>query len=169
MCILPNATAAAPAARSPAHALPAAARQQLALDALAGCPVTELARGQDVSRKFVYQQADKAAQALAAAFAPPPPAEDAVLFYLPVTEAWLRRLILALLLGQVPVHPEQFCANTSRTGEGYNFSKPDPFRGLPMSKQSVKPSVVGPWSPLSAGADPCVPSSIWKQSPSSAF
>jgi hypothetical protein len=98
MCILPNATAAGSAARSPAHALPASARQQLALDALTGCPITELARGHDVSRKFVYQQADKAEQALTEAFAPAPPTEGAVLFYLPVTEAWLRRLILALLL-----------------------------------------------------------------------
>ena len=98
MCILPHATAAGPAARSPAHTLPASARQQLALNALAGGPVTELARDHDVSRKFVYQQADKAAQALAQAFAPAPPAQDAVLFYLPVTEAWLQRLILALLL-----------------------------------------------------------------------
>ncbi len=98
MCILPNATAAVPASASPAHTLPSSARQQLALDALAGCPITELARGHDVSRKFVYQQADKAEQALAEAFAPAPPAEDAVLFYLPVTEAWLQRLILALLL-----------------------------------------------------------------------
>jgi hypothetical protein len=98
MCIVPNATAAGPAARSPAHTLPPAARQQLALDALAGCPITELARGHDVSRKFVYQQADKAEQALAQAFAPASPAQDDVLFCLPVTEAWLQRLILALLL-----------------------------------------------------------------------
>jgi hypothetical protein len=97
MSILPRPTTAVPASRSAAHALPPAARQQLALDALAGCPITELARHHLVSRKFVYQQADKATQALVDAFAPDPPA-DAVLFYLPVTEAWLKRLILALLL-----------------------------------------------------------------------
>jgi hypothetical protein len=98
MSILPSPTAGVPAPPPPAHALPPAARQQLALDALAGCPITELARHHDVSRKFVYQQADKATQALAQAFAPDPPADVAVLFYLPVTEAWLKRLILALLL-----------------------------------------------------------------------
>jgi hypothetical protein len=65
---------------------------------LAGLPITELARHHDVSRKFVYQQADKAEHALAEAFAPDLPADDAVLFYLPVTEVWLKRLILALLL-----------------------------------------------------------------------
>src|SRR5947209_7391937 len=98
MCILPTPTAAVPAPRTPAHALSPSARQQLALDALAGLPITELAHHHDVSRKFVYQQADKAEQALAQAFAPDPPADDAVLFYLPVTERWLKRLILALLL-----------------------------------------------------------------------
>jgi hypothetical protein len=98
MCILSSPSAAVPAPRTPAHALPPAARQQLALDALTGCPITELAHDHDVSRKFVYQQADKAAHALADAFTPAAPADDAVLFYLPVTEAWLKRLILALLL-----------------------------------------------------------------------
>src|SRR3984885_8390099 len=98
MCILPNPTAAVPAPPTPAQALPPAARQQLALDALTGSSITDLARQHDVSRKFVYQQADKAAQALAQAFTPASPADDAVLFYLPVTEAWLKRLILALLL-----------------------------------------------------------------------
>ena len=98
MCILPSPTAAVPAPRTPAHALPPAARQQLALDALAGRSITALARDHDVSRKFVYQQADRAEQALTEAFTPDPPAGDAVLFYLPVTEDWLKRLILALLL-----------------------------------------------------------------------
>ena len=97
MCILPSPTAAVPASAPPARTLPPSARQQLALGALAGSPITALARGHHVSRKFVYQQADKAAQALAEAFTPEPPA-DAVLFYLPVTETWLQRLILALLL-----------------------------------------------------------------------
>ena len=98
MCILPSSTAVVPAPRTPAQALPPAARQQLAVDALAGCSVTELAREHDVSRKFVYQQADKAEQALAETFSPDPPADDAVLFYLPVTETWLKRFILALVL-----------------------------------------------------------------------
>jgi hypothetical protein len=98
MSILPSPTTTVPASHSPAHALPPAARQQLALDALAGCPITQLAHQHDVSRKFVYQQADKATQALVDAFAPDTPTDEAVLFYLPVTEAWLKRLILALLL-----------------------------------------------------------------------
>jgi hypothetical protein len=98
MCIVANPSASGAAPRSAAHALPPQARQQLALDALTGSSVTELARQHDVSRKFVYQQADKAEQALADAFSPAAAADDAVLFYLPVTERWLKRLILALLL-----------------------------------------------------------------------
>lgn len=103
MCILPPPTpsgAATPRASVwPAQLLRPEQRQHLAVDALAGVrPVTQLAADYQVSRKFVYQQADQAAQALAEAFAPPPPAEDMVLFSLPVTERWLRRLIVALLL-----------------------------------------------------------------------
>jgi hypothetical protein len=98
MCILPSPTAAVPAPHTPAQALLPAARQQLARAVLAGQSISELARDHEVSRKFVYQQADKAEQALAEAFTPESPADDAVLFYLPVTEAWLKRLILALLL-----------------------------------------------------------------------
>ena len=88
-------TPAAPAA----HALEPHQRLQLARAALAGRPISELAHDHDVSRKFVYGQAHKAEQALVEAFTPDPAAADgAVLFYLPVTEAWLRRLVLALLL-----------------------------------------------------------------------
>jgi hypothetical protein len=67
------------------------------VQALAGQPITALADGHQVSRQFVYRQAAKARQALDDAFAPPPPAE-AVLFYLPVTRAWLKQLVLALTL-----------------------------------------------------------------------
>ena len=103
MSILPSASTpvvpipAAPAC--PAQLLEPHQRQQLAVAALAGArPVTYLAQDYQVSRKFVYQQADKAEQALTAAFAPDLPADDRVLFWLPVTAVWLRRLILALLL-----------------------------------------------------------------------
>jgi hypothetical protein len=101
MCMLADAPALdTRAPQTPAaRLLPSQQRQHLALQALAGTrPIAHLARQHDVSRKFVYQQADKAEEALADAFAPDPPADDAVLFSLPVTEAWLQRLILALLL-----------------------------------------------------------------------
>jgi hypothetical protein len=103
MAILPRAAATvAPvpvASACPAHRLDPSQRQVLAIAALAGArPVSHLAADYQVSRKFVYQQADKAAQALTDAFAPDLPADDRVLFWLPVTAVWLRRLILALLL-----------------------------------------------------------------------
>ena len=103
MCILPN--AAAPVASlpravtCPAQRLGPDQRQALALEALAGTrPITHLAADYAVSRKFIYQQADQAEQALAEVFGPAPPPDNRVLFDLPVTEAWLQRLIVALLL-----------------------------------------------------------------------
>ena len=103
MCILPSAsipvapTPAAPAC--PAKLFAPHQRQELAVEALAGArPVSQLAQDHQVSRKFVYQQVDKAEQALTEAFAPNLAAADHVLFWLPVTAVWLRRLILTLLL-----------------------------------------------------------------------
>jgi hypothetical protein len=64
----------------PAQRLQPAQRQSLALQVLAGThPVAELARQHQVSRKFLYQQADTATYALTHAFDPPPAADD-VLF-----------------------------------------------------------------------------------------
>jgi hypothetical protein len=103
MCILSTASTPvvpAPAAPAcPAQLLDPYQRQELAVAALAGArPVSHLAADYQVSRTFVYQQADKADQALTAAFAPELPADGRVRFWLPVTAVWLRRLILALLL-----------------------------------------------------------------------
>jgi hypothetical protein len=82
----------------PARQLPPQQRQDLALQILAGSqPVAQLARQHQVSRKFLYQQADTAQLALEHAFDPPRPDEE-VLFHLPVTKSWLRQLVLALVL-----------------------------------------------------------------------
>ena len=97
MCILSIPTAAVPTTPPAAQTLPPQTRQQLALDALAGASITDLANHHHVSRKFVYQQTDKAQQALDDAF-DPPRADDDVLFYLPVTDTWLQRFILSALL-----------------------------------------------------------------------
>lgn len=59
--------------------------------------ITSLADQFDVSRKFVYQQAGIAQTALEDAFAPAS-ADDQVLFYLPVTKAWLQQVVLCLIL-----------------------------------------------------------------------
>ena len=57
--------------RSPAAALGPIERRDLAVDVLAGNrSVTTLAQEHDVSRKFLYRQADTARQALERAFSP---------------------------------------------------------------------------------------------------
>ncbi len=82
-----------------AKAMPPRQRQELAVAAVAGVQtVSRLARQHEVSRKFVYRQAGKAQEALLEAFSPEQAGDDEVLFYLPVTKAWLRQLILGLTL-----------------------------------------------------------------------
>ena len=82
-----------------AKAMPPRQRQELAVGAVAGVQtVSRLARQHEVSRKFVYRQAAKAQEALLEAFSPEQAGDDEVLFYLPVTKAWLRQLILGLTL-----------------------------------------------------------------------
>jgi len=56
-----------------------------------------LARNYGLSRKFLYQQAAKASDALDEAFMAPAD-NDKVLFYLPVTKNWIRQFVLALTL-----------------------------------------------------------------------
>src|SRR5271154_5493091 len=73
-------------------------RRDLAIQVLAGAQsVSDLAREHEVSRKFLYQQAHTAQEALNQAFAPSSTPND-VLYNLPVTEAWLRQLVLGLVL-----------------------------------------------------------------------
>ncbi len=73
-------------------------RKDLAMEVLArNEPVVRLAVRNDVSRNFLYRQADKASEALDAAFASDPKDED-VLFHLPVTKEWIRQFVLSLVL-----------------------------------------------------------------------
>ncbi|HEY6923351.1 MAG TPA: hypothetical protein VI653_07780 [Steroidobacteraceae bacterium] len=92
---------AADAPGCPAKRLGPDQRQELAVKVLARAqPVSDLARELQVSRGFVYRQAHTADKALQRVFAPRAgdDGDDAVLFYLPVTRAWLRQLVLALVL-----------------------------------------------------------------------
>ena len=83
---------------SVASRLPASVRQAIGIQVLSGSqPITHLADQHQVSRKFVYQQGDKAQQALDESFAPSQ-GDDDVLFHLPVTKNWLYQLILGLVL-----------------------------------------------------------------------
>jgi hypothetical protein len=82
----------------PAQRLLPAQRQDLAIPVLAGTDtISDLARQHEVSRKFLYQQVHTAEEALNQAFAPSAATDD-VLFYLPVTKAWLQQLVLASVL-----------------------------------------------------------------------
>ena len=87
-------------ATCPAKALTPPQRQRLALNVLTGSrPVAQLAQQHQVSRKFVYHQAHKAQHALDDSFTTDRPArDDRVLVYLPVTKAWVRQFVLALVL-----------------------------------------------------------------------
>ena len=59
-------------------------------------PISHLAATHQVSRKFVYQQGDKAQRSLDETFELTP--ADDILFHLPVTKNWLYQLILGLVL-----------------------------------------------------------------------
>ncbi len=60
-------------------------------------PITEIAKEEQVSRKFVYQQQAIAQIALNQAFEKKEP-EQEVLYYLPITQKWIFQFILALIL-----------------------------------------------------------------------
>lgn len=73
-------------------------RLSLGVQALAGHQtITGLADEANVSRNFVYRQADIAQAALDEAFAPTEP-DDKVLLYLPITKNWLKQAALGLTL-----------------------------------------------------------------------
>ena len=84
--------------RCGAHRLEGQQRGALALQGLAGTqPISTLSARHGVSRKFVYQQMHKASEALEHAF-DNEVSEEAVLFYLPVTKAWLKQAVIGLVL-----------------------------------------------------------------------
>ncbi|WP_205879178.1 hypothetical protein [Leptolyngbya sp. BC1307] len=73
-------------------------RQDIGIQVLSRSqPVSHLADQHQVSRKFIYQQGDRAQQTLNESFAPSQ-GDDDVLFHLPVTKNWLYQLILGLVL-----------------------------------------------------------------------
>ena len=73
-------------------------RKTLSLQVLAkNQPVTRLARDYQVSRKFLYQQAAKARQALDGTFRPPTTDKN-VIYHLPINKDWIRQFVLAQIL-----------------------------------------------------------------------
>lgn len=86
-----------PEPRTDARELQPRQRKDIAVQVLAGTNVSALARQQEVSRPFLYHQADKAEAALDKAFYPTPQ-DDAVLFNFPVTRKMIRIIVLVLIL-----------------------------------------------------------------------
>ncbi|MFK8185392.1 MAG: hypothetical protein AB8B99_18610 [Phormidesmis sp.] len=87
-----------PPAFSIAASLSPDTRQDIGIQVLSRLqPISHIAVTHQVSRKFVYQQGNKAQQALDESFAPSQ-GDDDVLFHLPVTKNWLFQLILGLVL-----------------------------------------------------------------------
>jgi hypothetical protein len=83
---------------SAAARVPESDRKDLAVQALArSATISDLSSRHGVSRKLVYQQANKARLALDDAFISAA-ADDEVLFEIPVTKRWLRQVIGALAL-----------------------------------------------------------------------
>jgi len=82
-----------------AHSLSSTTRQKIGVQAIGGSvPIAHLANQHKVSRKFIYEQKDKAIIGISKAFEKPSTPDKEVLFYLPVTKQWLAQLVLALLL-----------------------------------------------------------------------
>ena len=76
-------------------------KKTIALQTIRGThSITDIAKENQVSRKFVYKQNDKATQAIDDVFKEPENEKknEKVLFYLPVTKSWLIQLVLGLLL-----------------------------------------------------------------------
>jgi hypothetical protein len=81
-----------------ARSLDSTQRKQLALNAMnPSTSITDLSDQHKVSRKFVHQQKKKAVKAVNDAFESKDEKAGKVLFYLPVTFAWLCQLILCLV------------------------------------------------------------------------
>jgi hypothetical protein len=81
-----------------AATMPGGDRKELAVQALArSATISDLSTRHGVSRKFVYQQANKARHALDDAFISTA-TDDTVLFQVQITKRWLRQVIVALAL-----------------------------------------------------------------------
>jgi hypothetical protein len=165
MCVNPTRADASPqqqvAGIYPAHALDPQQRQQLAIHALAETTtITELARDHQVSRKFVYQQTARAQQALDEVFAAEAD-DDEVLFWLPVTKAWLRQLILGLLLichssmrGVVELLRDVFDFHLSVGTVCAIAQKPVPLARTINSQQNLAGVAIGALDELFQGRQP---------------
>jgi hypothetical protein len=81
-----------------AHFLTSSQRQKIGIEAIRGRnPIAHVAEHYGVSRKFVYQQKEKALEGISKAFEKRHSPNDKVLFDIPVTKQWLCQVVLALI------------------------------------------------------------------------
>ena len=83
-----------------AHLLSSSTRMKIALQSIGGnTSISHLASCHDVSRKYIYTQRDLALKGIAQAFKAKgaSSSDEKVLFYIPVTKAWLVQVLLALI------------------------------------------------------------------------
>ncbi len=81
-----------------AHSLNSIKRQEIGIQAIAGyTPISHVADRYGVSRKFVYQQREKALNGISKAFETDESYKEKILFYIPVTKQWLSQVVLALI------------------------------------------------------------------------
>jgi len=84
---------------APATRLGSEQRRDISIRALAGSsPISQIARQNQLSRKFVYRQASKASEVLEDAFMSVLNDDHKVIFHLPVTKDWIRQFVLAQVL-----------------------------------------------------------------------
>jgi hypothetical protein len=80
-----------------AHLLTSCQRQNIGIQAIEGnTPIAHVAERYGVSRKFVYQQKEKALEGISKAFENQT-SDNNILFYIPVTKQWLFQVALALI------------------------------------------------------------------------
>ena len=81
-----------------AHLLNSTKRKEIGIHAITGItPISQVANLYSVSRKFVYQQKEKALDGIAYAFEKPSTMDKEVLFHIPVTKKWLEQVSLGLI------------------------------------------------------------------------
>jgi len=80
-----------------ANSLNSTKRQEIGIHAIGGyTPISHVADRYGVSRKFVYQQKEKALEGISQAFSKPT-SDEKILFHIPVTKQWLHQTVLALI------------------------------------------------------------------------
>lgn len=83
---------------STARSLGFSRRKEIAILSLKGkAPISHMADSYSVSRKFVYQQQEKALGAISQAFEEKAD-DDSILFHLPVTKQWINQFVLGQIL-----------------------------------------------------------------------